>query len=260
MDAAPLLAADVAARQSRSVQMAERPESAPTQRNGRIQIARIVETLDNAIPLPYDARSFATYFGILLAVAAGMMIHVLLAAQILQTEVRLANMQTQHTVIERQNGELLWRIGKATNYVTVYQRARAAGYRPIDQRQFVEVRPDGVRVRATEADALAGGLQAQTSGPREATSAANSTSEAREQSPQDQNQTQQESADEEVPADILRQRLAVLSQWRSLLAPNAPVSTDSTPAMATETSRSKPVWLDQVVEYFETLYADVVGQ
>lgn len=260
MDVAPLVAADVAARQSRSVQMEERPDSAPTQRNGGIQIARIVEALDNAIPLPYDVRSFAAYIGILLAVAAGMMIHVLLAAQILQAEVSLADIQARHTVIERQNGELLWRIGKATNYVTVYQRARAAGYRPIDQRQFVEVRPDGVTIRNVEPDALAEGSQTQASGLREATSTMNVTTEAREQSPQEDMQTEHESAAEVVSTYIIAQRLNVLSQWRSLLAPTARYSGGSTSDNTTQTSRSGRVWIDQVLEYFETLYADVVRQ
>jgi hypothetical protein len=117
----------------------ETPRSLADQRQGPPPLAEIIDSLDHALPFPKDLRSFLAYCTVLFLIVAGMMIHVLLSAQILQSEVRLAELQNRHELLERQNGELLWRIGRATNLQSVQVRAIAEGYVPIATREFVRI-------------------------------------------------------------------------------------------------------------------------
>ena len=267
-------AADLLAPGLRPLHMDETPQSGPAKRAGGFQISRVVEWLDNAIPLPNDLRSFAIYLGVLMAVAAGMMIHVLLAAQILQAEVELDARQAYYTVVKRQNGELLWRIGRATNLEHVQAKASAAGYRPIDERQFVEVGPAGVTIRNTDGDTESvreryrGGASALAPLP------------AGERRSQPLSASRSPSLEDEAPAEAAPassssaaprngvgaspegagQRTNLIQEWRTVLAPRGQATegtaSDALPAgreVQTEMEQTSPAWLDQVADYVNDL-------
>lgn len=112
-------------------------QNTATQSQGESRLGRIIDSLDRSIPLPDSRRSFLKTSGVLLVIFAGLMVNVLLSVQILEARVKLADIQNRHAVVERQSGELLWLIGRATNLQVLQERARAAGYIPITEREFV---------------------------------------------------------------------------------------------------------------------------
>jgi hypothetical protein len=100
---------------------------------------RLVDSLDRAIPLPSTLRSFLAYMAGLLLIAAGMLLHVSLSAQILQARVEVDRLKEVHDSIQNRNAELVWEIARKTNLEHIQQAAYAQGYRPITQRQYVFV-------------------------------------------------------------------------------------------------------------------------
>ena len=231
VELAQLPATDYVAGGRSPMRMEESPQSGSGQRTGGFQLARLVDSLDNAIPLPDDLRSFLVYFGILLVVAGGMMMHVLLSAQILQAEVELANMQNYHTVVKRQNGELLWRIGRATNLAYVQDKARAAGYMPIDERQYVEAGTPGATGEAASVGSTPRlrGSQAQetmTQGrlparPAESASGAQGPSAEYRGAEPDPATTERPASKKPVAESSLTDSPNVLQQWWAVLYPRS---------------------------------------
>jgi hypothetical protein len=117
----------------------ESSSNLPGRRQEPLSFASAVESLDRVLPLPNDLGSFLTYSAVLILIVAGMMINVLLSAQVLQSEVYLAELKSHHELLERQNGELIWNIGRSTNLQSVQARAIAEGYVSITAREFVHV-------------------------------------------------------------------------------------------------------------------------
>ena len=116
------------------------PSEPKLRRLGSIQLVGLIEWLNKVIPLPNSRRSFGLYMVAFLIVIAGMMTHVLLSAQILQLQVELSVLEGRHSIIERETGEVLWEIGRVTNLRHVEERAKAAGYAPITEREYVGVK------------------------------------------------------------------------------------------------------------------------
>lgn len=131
------------------------PHNLSVQNQRPFPLAKIVDSLDHALPIPNDPHSFSIYFVALLLVVAGMMISVLLSAQILQSKVQLGELQNREEILERQNGELLWKIARATNLQQVQSRAIAQGYRPITKREYIGMPlPDAERDGLTLAHSM----------------------------------------------------------------------------------------------------------
>lgn len=239
--------------------MDEEPQSAPVPSIRGLQLTQIVEFLDNTVRLPRDLRSFALYFGVLMTVAAGGMAHVLLSAQILQAEVDLVKMQAHHTVVERQNGELLWLIGRATNLSLVQDKAKAAGYRPIDERQFVEIDGEKVYIRDLDAEAAAAS-SFEPARPEQQTPLAMSIAQTDDRlsgiEPDGATSVTE-------PAEVA----GLLQQWRAVLsgASGSPRVSEAPPSASTQELRSdgrigQPAWIRDVVNYFSDLVAGVRGK
>lgn len=117
-----------------------RPATAPAMANPSLGSApSAIAALDRVIPLPASLRSLTIYLVALLLVAAGMVLHVALAAQIQQVQVEIDVMKETHAHIESQNAELIWEIARRSNLEQIQQTAYAQGYRPINRRQYVYV-------------------------------------------------------------------------------------------------------------------------
>lgn len=259
MELAQLPAADTQARGRGPLLMDESPQAEPVPLIRGFQLTQIIESLDNAIPLPHDLRSFAIYFGLILTVAAGMMVHVLLSAQILQAKVELVNKQARHTVVERQNGELLWLIGRSTNLAFVQDRARAAGYRPIDERQFVEVDGDKVSIRRLDEEANVSS-QFEPSRSAQQPSLASAVTQ-----PDGRLDGVASGVVEPVPQPA--EATGLLQQWRAVLDAGArsPGVSESEPGsvrqqLQAESEISQPAWLKDLVGTITDLFSGTRGQ
>ncbi len=101
-------------------------------------LTRAFKALDRSLPLPDNARSYTYLLLALLIVTSGMMVQLVLSAKTLQSKVELADKQNRHTSIERDNGEILWRIGRETNLRNVEARALQSGYKSIDEREYID--------------------------------------------------------------------------------------------------------------------------
>ena len=111
-----------------------------------------IDVLDRSIPLPGSPRSFLFYLSVLSLIATGMLLHVLLAAQILQARVEVQQLKEVHGSIQNQNAELVWEIARKTNLEHIQQVAYASGYRPTNRRQYV-VMPAAVNQSPAQAAA-----------------------------------------------------------------------------------------------------------
>ncbi len=118
----------------------EQPEKSKTDATSHQPdlLTRSFKALDRSLPLPDNGRSYTYFLLAILVVTAGMMVQLMLSASTLQSEVELYEKQNRHTGIERDNGEILWRIGRETNLRNVEARALQAGYKPIEEREYVD--------------------------------------------------------------------------------------------------------------------------
>ncbi len=102
-----------------------------------LQTGWLIATLDRTLPLPNTPRAFFNYFIVLLLIAAGMSLHVVLAVQTLQARLEVQRLHEEYENLRNQNSELIWEIARKTNLDNIQQLAYAAGYRPIQKRQYV---------------------------------------------------------------------------------------------------------------------------
>lgn len=101
-------------------------------------LTRVFRALDQSLPLPNNARAYSYFLLALLVVAGGMMVQLVLSANILESRVELADKQNRHTIIERDNAEILWQIGRETNFRNIQTRAMKAGYVSIENREYID--------------------------------------------------------------------------------------------------------------------------
>jgi hypothetical protein len=130
-------------------------------------LQQVVGLLDSSLRLPNSPRAFMIYLLGLVIVFAGAFMHVLLAAQIMQAEFTLNQLQEEYLVIEQQNSEIIFQIARDTNLVRLQQRVLDEGYAPVQEREYVflpsERVPDATLVEAatpTEGSAEADGMLA----------------------------------------------------------------------------------------------------
>ncbi len=88
--------------------------------------------------LPSTARGFALFILVLSMVAVATFLQVLLSAQILATELRIAEMQAQLDSVEQRNAELGWQAAMVSQLDSVAGRARAAGFVAVEEPTYVE--------------------------------------------------------------------------------------------------------------------------
>ncbi len=91
-----------------------------------------------ALALPTTARGFALFLSVLLLVVAATFMQVLLAAQILSAEVRVADLQATLDTVDQQNAEVAYEIAMVSQLDSIAGRARSAGFVPIAEPTYVE--------------------------------------------------------------------------------------------------------------------------
>lgn len=97
------------------------------------------DIFDRYLRLPDNPRTFSLYLAALILVSAGATLYVSLSAKILQTRVQITRTEQELTTIEQQNGDLIWQIARDTNMITLHTRISAAGYVPIQKREYVQM-------------------------------------------------------------------------------------------------------------------------
>lgn len=101
------------------------------------------------VALPETRRGYLLFALSLLVLAGAMAIHIMLSADIMRSQVRLAELQEQQARIERQNANLRWEASRNTALQKLYASALEAGYQPIADRVYV-IQPALLAKGATE--------------------------------------------------------------------------------------------------------------
>jgi hypothetical protein len=105
------------------------------------RLQQIIGLLDSSLRLPSTPRAFAIYLLALGIVFAGAFLHIFVAAQIMQAQFTLHQLQEQYGALEQQNGDIIFQIARDTNMSHLHERIVAQGYVPVQAREYVYV-PD----------------------------------------------------------------------------------------------------------------------
>jgi hypothetical protein len=145
----------------------------PTQSLNRLQ--QIIDLLDSSLRLPNNPRAFMTYLLGLIIVFAGAFVHVLMAAQIMQAEFTLAQLQEEYRAIEQQNGDIIFQIARDSNMNRLQERVLAQGYVQVEEREYVFVAPEMLADAAGTGNNTANNSMAQAANNEETPVASAST-------------------------------------------------------------------------------------
>ena len=121
------------------------------------RLQQVIGLLDSSLRLPNTPRAFMVYLLGLTIVFAGAVMHVMVAAQIMQAEWTLAQLQEQYRALEQQNGDIIYQIARDTSMPRLHERVKAGGYVAADKREYVfpEREPVFAAAPATEGSAQA---------------------------------------------------------------------------------------------------------
>jgi len=103
------------------------------------RLQQIFGLLDSTLRLPSTPRAFAIYLLGLGIVFAGAFLHIFVAAQIMQSQFTLHQLQEQYSALEQQNGDIIFQIARDTNMTRLHDRIVAQGYVPVQAREYVYV-------------------------------------------------------------------------------------------------------------------------
>jgi hypothetical protein len=101
------------------------------------RLRQLIGLLDNTLRLPSTPRAFSIYLLGLVIIFAGAFLHVLVAAQIMQAEFTLGQLQAEYDAVEQQNGDIIFRIARATNMAELHEQVLAQGYVPVQKREYI---------------------------------------------------------------------------------------------------------------------------
>jgi hypothetical protein len=101
------------------------------------RLQQLIGVLDNSLRLPSTPRAFMIYLAGLVIVFAGAFMHVLIAAQIMQAEFMLNQLQEEYRAIEQQNGDIIFQIARETNMARLKEQIIALGYEPVRDREYI---------------------------------------------------------------------------------------------------------------------------
>jgi hypothetical protein len=124
------------------------------------RLQQIIGLLDSTLRLPSTPRAFMVYLLGLAIVLAGAFLHILVAAQIMQAEFTLAQLQEEYRAIEQQNGDIIFQIARDTNMARLHERVVSQGYGPVQEREYVIARKMPVAKASTDATVAESSAQA----------------------------------------------------------------------------------------------------
>ena len=104
---------------------------------GSSRVGRVVQFFREMFWLPNNMASFLLFLAIISLLTAGLMLHLRLSVQILETKLLLESKQQYHVEIQRQNAEIVWQIGQAMSLEHVRRRASTLGYVVPTKRYYV---------------------------------------------------------------------------------------------------------------------------
>jgi hypothetical protein len=113
------------------------------------RLQQVIGMLDSSLRLPNNPRAFMVYLLGLAIVFAGGFMHVLVAAQIMQAEFTLNQLQEEYRALEQQNGDIIFQIARDTNMARLQERVTAMGYVPVQEREYVFVPSERLAELAT---------------------------------------------------------------------------------------------------------------
>jgi hypothetical protein len=129
------------------------------------RLQQMIGFLDNTLRLPSNPRAFMVYIVGLAIVFAGAFMHVLIAAQIMQAEYTLGQLQQEFRAIEQQNGDIIFQIARDTNMARLHERVVTEGYVPVQERDYVYVPSESVADAGILAEDYARSLAASVAQP-----------------------------------------------------------------------------------------------
>lgn len=136
--------------------------AAPAQR-ALTQSARLREwwsVLTQTLRLPDNWQSFLFFTLGVIAICAGLTLHLQLSTTILQDRFRLEELQAEEQAIKEQTSNLVWAIVQETELNKVKVRATALGYEPALQRNYIIASTDVAVAGVLQNEIILGNAQA----------------------------------------------------------------------------------------------------
>lgn len=114
------------------------------------RLQQIISALGSILRLPSTPQAFGVYLLGLGIVFVGAFLHVLVAAQIMQAEWQLAQLQEEYRALEQQNGDIIFQIARDSNMARLHERVQALGYVPVQEHEYV-MKPQELHAATTPA-------------------------------------------------------------------------------------------------------------
>jgi hypothetical protein len=134
------------------------------------RLQQLIGLLDSSLRLPNTARAFMIYLVGLAIIFTGAFMHVFVAAQIMQAEFTLHQLQEEYRALEQQNGDIIFQIARDTNMQKLHERAVLEGYVNVEQREYAFAPADVLAETAPLADSSAKNIAPAAAAPSIASS------------------------------------------------------------------------------------------
>lgn len=95
------------------------------------------QLLAHTLRLPDTARAFLLFLLTITVICGGLVLHLLLAINILESRIELQQLDVEYRTIRRESTTLIWAISQETTLPRMQERALAAGYAPVFERRYV---------------------------------------------------------------------------------------------------------------------------
>lgn len=95
------------------------------------------QLLAQTLRLPDTMRAFWLFLLAVTVICAGLILHLLLAINILESRIELAQLDAEYRAVRRESTTLIWAISQETTLDRMNTRAMAAGYEPSFERRYV---------------------------------------------------------------------------------------------------------------------------
>ncbi len=95
------------------------------------------QLLARTLRLPDTARAFVLFLLAITVICGGLVLHLLLAINILESRIELQQLDVEYRTIRRESTTLIWAISQETTLSRMQERALAAGYEPVFERRYV---------------------------------------------------------------------------------------------------------------------------
>lgn len=114
------------------------------------------QLMAHTLRLPDTLHAFLLFLMAVTVICGGLILHLLLAISILESQIELHRLDAEYRAIRRESTTLIWAISQETTLDRMQARALEAGYEPTFERRYVIQPVTGAPVAIGATGAIAG--------------------------------------------------------------------------------------------------------